>query len=314
MKRIMMLFGFISLSAFSDLFAESNINLGSFEHTKVMNATQDIFREVVSYEPYETTCSREVSDGTSRECRTVMENHCTKIPGVGDDCRQEPIELCEDVQSTRTETYPCTEHRKVVDYVYDYTVQAKVEVTKTLRSKNYDLLQCTLHAKLTETDEKFFAHCGTAIVKLNIVEKTGTAIDRAIKLDLDFYSIDELAALKFGIAELAFKKGELSFISADLQTAKNFALNITLIRNRFLLKDKVLHSKELKTSQLLSVSLGNGRFKNTLNLAKLVPAMDSAKKHTVTLNMKSLAAVDLKGAINLPALSNTLKESLIINE
>lgn len=108
-------------------FANSEISLGGPGDSLEMNIVQDIQREVESYEPYESTCYREVSNGTRTECSTRSETRCTKKPL---ECHDEPIEFCSEVEDTTTESFSSTKYEKVVSYEYDYTVSALVSVLK----------------------------------------------------------------------------------------------------------------------------------------------------------------------------------------
>lgn len=297
--------------------ASDNINLGSFEDQAFLKTERAIYRDVVSYEPYETTCSREVSDATETRCRTVMENHCRKIPGVGDDCTREPVEICEEVSTTRTETYDCIQHRKVVNQVNDHTIYANVEVIKTLRGKNFDLSRCTWFIYLTEGSENFKAFCKTAIIKSKVVERTERTLpgghkERNIKIDIDFADIKGLEGMSSGLSALVYNKGALSFKSADLKASENVVVDLKIIRNRFLLKDKILFNRSLKTAEL-NMTSESGEFVTSIDINKLLPAFNPTKKHTLSITLKTLKKVDTTGAINSPQLSNELTQSIVVN-
>lgn len=299
----------------TQIFANSEINLGGANDTLELRANENIFREVVSYEPYETTCYREVYNGTRTECDTVYENKCTKKPY---ECHEEPIEICREVADTTTEAYSCTEYRRVVDHVYDYTIFANITVVKNASAKNFDLNACSLGVELNETGENFYAKCLNSIVRLKTIDRiermNGRNKERAIKVELDFSSIEELNALKHGLNNLAFSNNVLSFSAGDLQTARNFRLDIKLIRKRFLLKDITLLDQELKNGDFSIVAQPDGSFLTSIDLKKLAPKFNSKRKNKLTLSLKTISPVDVKGAINSPVLSNELSETRTINE
>ena len=312
----------LSLISFAGtLMAANSIDLGSFESIGQLKASEAMYREEVSYVPYETTCTERIPDGTTTSCRTVFENHCRKVPGVGDDCTREPVELCEEVETYRTETYPCTQHRRVTENVYDHTVFANVEVTKTLRAKNFDLNGCQLRALLKSTSEEFDALCRKAQVKVKVVSRTEKALadgnrERNVKVDVDFASVEGLEALQEGLSALTYDKGIVSFNSADLRQAQNFSIEFKVTRNRFLLKDKVVFTKNVKASDLnIEEIMGGGRVvESSFNLKNWFPGFDATKKHTLSLILKTVKKVDVTGAINTPKLSNELKASTVVNE
>ena len=306
----------ISIFSFChSVLAANSIDLGSFETTGELKASQAMYRQEVSYVPYETTCTERVPDGTRTSCRTVYENHCRKVPGIGDDCTREPIQICEEVDTYRTETYPCTQHRRVTENVYDHTVFANIEVTKTLRAKNFDLNGCILRVSLQSGAEEFDALCKNAQVKVKVVSRSGDR-ERSLKVDADFASVEGLEALQEGLSNLVYDKGVVSFNSADLRSAQNFSIQFKVTRNRLLLKDKVVFTKTIKISDLNIEQLaGNGRiFESSFNLKKWFPEFDASKKHTLSLTLKTVNKVDVTGAINTPKLSNELTATTVVNE
>jgi hypothetical protein len=298
----------LAIFSFSALSGEIQIGNGTDKLT--LNASEQIFREVVEYEPYDSTCYREVDDGYGRECRTVEENHCTKVPY---ECHSEPIEICEDVRQTRTESYSCVEYRRVSHYEYDHTEYATVEAVKNGAAKDIDLNSCMLGIKMDESTESFFAKCETAIVKLKVLDRKKTNNNRTIKVALDFSDISNLEALKSGLSELTYKKGVLTFSAANLETAKNFKLHMKLIRDRIILKDKVLIDQDLKSGMFKTIKEDKGAYTIAVDVSKLTE-FDSTLKHMLTLTLETLKPVDLTGAINTPALSNKIDSTLKINE
>lgn len=299
----------------AQIFAGSEISLGGPGEALELSTQQSIFREVVSYEPYESTCYREVSNGTRSECTTVYETKCVKVPYS---CEQVPSEMCSEVPDTRTESYSCTEYQKVVTNEYDYSVSASITMIKNTNAQDFDLNSCQIGVVLTAIGENYYAYCQSAIVKFKVVDRSeqqnGKNKERKIKLALDFSSLEDLYALQNGLTNLSFAKGILTFNAANLETAKNFRLNLKLIRNRFLFKDVTLLNQELKSGDFTSKDLSNGRFLISVNLVKLAPTFDSARKNTVSLNLKTVKAVDVTGAINQPDLTNALNASLVIKE
>ncbi|MBC7539628.1 MAG: hypothetical protein H7281_12465 [Bacteriovorax sp.] len=308
---------FVFLLSF-DAFSATEMSLGGAD-TGTLSAAQDIKREVVTYEPYETTCSREVYDGTRNECSPGRtERKCRKVSGVGEECWDETEQVCSDEPVYRTETYDCVEQRKVVNEVFDYSVIAKIDVIKTLRSKNYDLNNCKFGVVLSASSESYYASCLEAIVKVNVTSRTevmnGSNKERAIKLDLDFADISGLNATKYGLENLAFSKGIVTFVTADLASAQNFKLNLKLTRNRFLLKDKVVTDRALKAGEYTLEKMADGRAKVSIVMSKIGVDFDSSKKHTLKIDLGSVKAVDTTGAINYPKLQNALTDSLVIND
>lgn len=301
-----------------DAFSQSEVSIEA-EDTMTLNASNSIMREEVSYEPYESTCYRDVEIGSRTVCSPGRsERRCRKVPGVGDECWDEVTEeICRDEPIYSSEAYSCTKHRRVVDYVYDYSVSARINVIKTLRSKNFDLSGCALGVRLAANDENFYARCGGAIVKGQVLDRkevmAGRNKERAMKIELDFFSIEGLSALKDGLEDLERSQGVISFVATDLAKASNFKLSLKLVRNRFLLKDKVLFDRELKTADYKTENLADGRVKYVLNLSKMT-GLDMTKKHTVSVALSTVKSVDIKEALNTPGLTNSLSRSLVIND
>jgi len=303
-----------SLNAFSA------VPMGN-EDTFKLQASKAIYRQEVRYEEYESTCSRQVPDGTTEVCSSGRsERRCRKVSGVGEECWDEPgPEVCHTETTYSTETYDCIETRRVVHDVYDHSILADIFVVKSLRSKNFDLNACSFDTRIEENGEKFLAYCNEAIVKATLVSKNEVPSSndrlRTYKVELDFFPIADLNALKLGIREMKYKEGKLTFKAFDLSRATNFKLQGTLTRNRFLLKDKVVMNKIL-TAQDFKVLSSDAKNESLLelDLQKLSGGFDVTKKHTFKLNLNTLKAVDIKGAINAPDLSNELSESLVINE
>lgn len=308
---------FLVLYSFN-AFSQSEVPMGG-DDTFSMQASQTIYKPEVRYIEYESTCSREVYDGTVSTCSPGRtERRCRKIAGVGEECWEETEEICSDVETTRTETYSCTKVDRVVEQVYDYDVNANISVVKSLRSKNYDLGQCHFGVKLAANSESFYARCNEAIIKINILERKET-IDqrnkkRNIVLELDFFPIAELNALKFGIVDLKFTNNKLTFNSFDLTKSSNYKLTVVLSRNRILLKDKVILTKILTINDLKIISQDkNGLSLIEVDLQKLSGGFDSTKKHNLKVELKTIKNVDVSNSINLPSLTNLHNNSLIIN-
>ncbi len=303
----------VSFDAFSD-----EIDLGGSD-TMVMKASQSITKEVVTYDPYEGTCYRDIQIGSHTVCSPGRsERRCRKVPGVGEECWDEVTEeICSDEPIYRSEAYSCTKYARRIEHVHDYSVDAKIDVVKSLRSKNFDLNGCALGVNLAATSEVFYARCMNAIVKGEVFNRKevmkGRDKERSMKIELDFFSIEGLNALKRGLNSLEHSDGIVSFVTGDLSEASNYKLSVKLTRNRLLLKDKVLLLRELKNSDYTAEKLGNGMVKITLNLAKMV-TFDSTKKHTLNITLAALKSVDVKGALNTPTLSNSLSESIVIND
>ncbi len=303
-----------SLNAFSA------VPMGN-EDTFKLSTSRAIYKQEYQYEEYDAICSRQVPDGTREVCSSGRsERRCRKVSGVGEECWDEPgPEICHEETAYTTETYDCVQTRRVSVDVYDYTIRAEVNVVKSLRSKNFDLNACSFDASLSASGESFHAYCNEAIVKATLVSKkevpSSEGKQRFYNVELDFFPIVDLDALKFGLSDLKYTDGKLTFKSYDLSRAYNFNLKATLTRNRFLLKDKVVLNKTL-TSADFKVLSSNEKNESVieLDLQKLSGGFDASKKHTFKLNLNTIKAVDIKGAINSPGLSNELSQSLVINE
>lgn len=310
---------FIFLVSF-DAFSQSEIIIGNDGDTAVLQTSKSITREVVSYEPYESTCSREVPSGSRTVCSPGRtENRCRKVAGVGDECWEVTTGgECNEETVYETEYYSCTRSRRIVEDVHDHSVHATINVIKTLRSKNYDLNKCKFGVSLSDASENYYAVCQEAIVKHLVVkrkeEMNGKDKIRVINLDLDFFSITEINALKNGINELAHSNGVVSFVTSDLEGQSNFKMTLKLTRNRLLLKDKVVFNKSLEAGDYSMVKLSSGLARINVNLAKIGASIDSTKKHTLNIGMATIKAVDVKGALNTPKLENALNASFIIND
>lgn len=197
-------------------------------------------------------------------------------------------------------------------------INAKINVVKTLRSKNYNLNNCTFSVDLGETSENYSAHCMEAIVTLFVVERKeitgGEAKERVINVDLDFANINDLSAIKRGLVELSFSNGVASFETADLTQASNFSLNVKLSVARRLLKDKILLDGQLDASEYTVEKLADGKARVSIDLKRLSDEIESSKEPTLRVELRTLKPVNIKDAINTPALMNALSASLIIND
>lgn len=308
---------FLVLYSFN-AFSQTEVPMG-VDDSFSMQASQSIYKPEVRYIEYESTCSREVYDGRATSCSPGRtERRCRKVSGVGEECWEETEEICSEVETTRTETYSCTKVDRVVEQVYDYNVTANINVVKSLRSKNYDLGQCQLGVRLDANSESFYARCNEAIIRINILERK-EIIDhrnkmRTIALELDFFPIVELNAVKFGLVDLKFSNNKLTFNSFDLTRSSNYKLTVVLSRNRILLKDKVILRKVLTPNDFKIISQDkNGLSLIELDLQKLSGGFDSTKKHNLKMELKTIKSVDISNSINFPALKNVHDNSLIIN-
>jgi hypothetical protein len=277
-------------------------------------ASQNIYRSETRYDYVDTTCTREVSTGYERVCSSGRtERKCRKVAGVGEECWDETEEVCSSEPTYRTETYSCREMREYTEQVYDHTVRAKFEVA-TKDAENFDLSKCSLITEISDSSESYSARCLNAIVRIKVLERNVVGLDRTIKAELSFSSMEDLNALKGGSFYLTYnKKGTVSFASADLSKSKNFKLSAKLTRNRLLLKDKVLFNRELKASEFASKANESGLSTTSFNLSDLTGFEDS-KKHTLNVVLSTLKAVNVQGAINTPKLENSISASLVINE
>lgn len=192
-------------------------------------------------------------------------------------------------------------------------INAKFNIVKTLRSKNYNLNNCTFSVDLTATSELYSARCMEAIVKLFIVSKMGDSTNREITLDLDFSPIGELNAVKHGLDELSFENGVATFETADLSQSSNFILNVKVTSVRKLLKDKILLDGQLESQDYTIEKLPGGKARVSIDLKRLSDEIEDSKVPTLKVDLKTLKTVDVKGAINTPGLANALSASLIIN-
>lgn len=197
-------------------------------------------------------------------------------------------------------------------------VIAHINVVKTLRSKNYNLTNCTFKVELTATNENYSARCMEAVVKLFVVDRreivSADTKERFINLDLDFGAISDLSALKHGLTELKATHGVVSFLAADLSQIQNFSLKVQVSVDRLLLKDKVIIGRDLDEGDYIVEKLANGKARISIDLNRLSDDVPYSKDPTLKVELRALRPVNLKDAINTPTLSNALSASLIINE
>lgn len=198
------------------------------------------------------------------------------------------------------------------------TIKAHINVVKTLRSKNYNLNNCTFKVDLNATSENYSARCMEAVVKLFVVDRrevvNGDTQERFINLDLDFAAISDLAALKHGLAGLEFSDGLATFETADLSQAQNFSLRVKVSADRLLLKDKVIINRDLAEGDYTIEKLPSGKARISIDLNRLSDDVPYSKDPTLKVELKALKPVNLKDAINTPVLANALSASLIIND
>lgn len=201
----------------------------------------------------------------------------------------------------------------------DPSISARIDVTKTLRSKNYDLNDCKFGVKLKNQGEEYYARCLTALVTVYVVNRqetiNGKNKDRTIQLDLDFFPMTDLKALNFGLSGVEFNNGVLKFKSADFSQVENVKLTLKLTRSRAVFKDVDIFHRELKTSEMtMTAKLADGSAEYAVDLDQLSGGFDSSKKHLLTLSLETLKSVNLKDVINTPKPSNSLVASLVIND
>lgn len=310
-----LLFALLTLPSLS--YAE-RIGLGGDQKEITLTQESEITKTEYTYEPYETTCSREVVIGKDTKCETRYENKCEKVPGVGAVCHNEPSTQCTQVDRTKTEQYACTKYMKTPYQVHDYNIRANVLFTKSDNAKNFDLSECEVGVELKESTDKFYALCGSAIVKARVLERKETMSrrdkSRTMKVALDFASLEDLAVLKYGLSTLSYDRGTVSFYTANLEKAQNFTLSMSITRNRFLLKDKLIFSKNLKPADYRLDESEYGSADVSVDLARLDGDFDSTKKHTINVVLKTTKKVDLQGAINTPELTNEISRSIVVNE
>lgn len=283
-------------------------------------ASDNIYRTEYETEYYEDTCSRQVYDGTTTSCTPNYENRCVKIPGVGVECHQEETSSsCTSEPTYRTETYSCTNSRTVAVQVFDHTVNAKILVSKAASAKDFDLSNCKLGVQsLSDSNESYYALCEGALVRAKVIKrsqvKVGRDVERTVQLELNFASVEGLSGVKNGLSGINYSKGVISFKTANLAAASNFALSMSITRNRFLLKDKVLFNSNLKSSDYTLQKLEDGRVKVLVNLSKIGAGIDASKKHTIRVSLSTVKAVDLKDVLNRPSFSNKHSDSIVVNE
>lgn len=206
-----------------------------------------------------------------------------------------------------------------VESVVDGKVtKASINVVKTLRSKNYNLSQCTFKVELQSTSESYSAHCMEAIVKLFVVNRreivSSDSAERFIDVDLDFAAIGELEAMKYGLDSLEVNNGVATFIAADLSVKDNYSLRVKVMADRRLLKDKVIINRTLTAQDFSVQKLDSGKAMISIDLNRLSSEIEEFKAPKLSLELRTLKTVNIKDAINYPNLSNALSASLSIND
>jgi hypothetical protein len=307
-----------------EAFSQSSVGL-DFPSETILETSTNIYRQESRQEAYESTCEREVATGTHEVCSSGRtERRCRKVPGVGDECWDETEEVCSTETTYETETYSCTRYETVTYDVFDYLLKTKVKLVKSSLQSPFDLSKCILSVSPNKRDETYSAFCSEALVKLNKVtrvEVRGSELnnqkERTVTAELDFLSFKGLEAIKEQITSLSFDNQNVVFYATDLKNVGNFKLNFKIVRNRFLLKDKVLFSKEISPNQL--VDLGNhptnlNLKKWSLNLKTLMGGIQSTKKHTLTLSLGLIKKFDLSKVVNEPRPIDNQVKTLIVNE
>lgn len=324
-KKSILLLSLIASTLPTSLFAES-ISLGGSQSTLLLETFNTITTTEYSYEPYETTCYEQVVVGSRRECRRtsrpIYENKCEKVPGVGPVCKKEQTgstseEVCRDVPITESHAYTCTRSRKVAYQVPDYDIKTAITVVKSESARDFDLRGCALSVSVIANSESFTANCKTAIVKARVSDRKEVIVNRnksrTMKVTLDFSSIEPLKAFTEGITSLSYEDNTLSFVSSNLDQASNFTLGLSISRDRLLLKDKVIFSKNLKASDFTVEAMGDSKAKISIHLAQIGASFDETKKHVLKVTLQATKKVDLQNVINSPALKNELAESVTVN-
>lgn len=287
--------------------------IGNDDQKIYLSGNRDVYVQVDETEEYQTTCYDEVPDGTTQICTPIYETRCTKVPY---ECHQEETsESCETVEKTKTISYSCTQTRTITRDVFDHTVYTNVEIIKDESHKNFDLNECSLSLNIGNFSDSLTANCGNAIIRAEEVESSeNSEHQRTSKFKLKFSEIENIKGMMKGISAIAYNKGILSFNSADLSTAKNIALNMKLIKNRFLLKDKTIFNGTINQNAIKAEKISDDLFKVWIKLKDFI-SFDDSKKHTLVLNLKTISPFDISGKIiNQGYLTNSITDSIIINK
>ncbi len=307
-----------------EAFSQTSTKL-DFNNEVVLETQTNIYRQETRQEAYESTCEREVATGTHEVCTSGRtERRCRKVPGVGDECWDETEEVCSTETSYETETYSCTRYETVVENVFDYVLNSSIKISKASLQSPFDLSQCVLSISPNKFDETYSAYCSEAIVKLNKVSRAESPSTdgnnkkfRTIQAEVDFMSFNGIEAIKEEMRQLSFNQQKLEFYAADLKNVGNFKLSLKIVRNRFLLKDKILYSKEIDSKSLIDLGAHpqNPNLKKwSIDLKSLMGGIESTKKHTLTLSLGLITKFDLNKVINDPLPRDNQTKSLVVNE
>lgn len=324
-KKSALLMSVIISALSSPLLAES-VNLGGSQNVLSLETFNTITTTEYTYEDYESTCYEQVTVGSREECRTtsrpLYETKCEKVPGVGPVCHQEQTgssseETCREVPITESRAYSCTRSRKVAYQVPDYDVRTVITIVKNDNASGFDLKNCSLNANVLANSESFTANCKEAIVRARVTDRKEVIVNRnksrTMKVTLDFSSIESLKAVSEGLASLSYDNKTLSFVTANLDRLENFTLSLNITRDRILLKDKVIFSKNLKSSDYSIEAISATKAKIKVNLTQIGAAFDDSKKHVLKVSLTATKKVDLQNVINSPVLKNELSESVTVN-
>ena len=267
----------------------------------MIKSSDDVYRSEDRTEGFPSTCERQIFTGYENVCSSAEPSTCTLTPVYN------------------SESYPCEEYRTVTEQIYDHTVNYMIDVVKDASANGVDLTNCKLNVVVVQDNsENYYADCGTAIIRTKVLERTevGPELNRErhVKVQLNFASVEGLSALNEGLKNVVYKKGIVSFITADLSVASNFVLNMSITRNRFILKDKVEFNRALKPSDYTIQKLDNGKVKVLVDLDKIGASFDSTKKHTIGVSLKTIKEVNLDDIINRDGFTNSLSSSVIVND
>ncbi len=307
MHKLGFIFSFAIFASFNSIAADLSTGKDSVE----LKASDAVYRTWTTEEPYQSTCYETVE--VPGACRTVSENRCRKVSGVGEECWKEETEIC-DGSSTRTVSYSCIEYR--TEYHSEFDHYAQVEVTAKLPSdaREYDLTDCKINVgSVTDYGQDLYVNCENTIVKAKLTTTSAAGYTRKVEAQLSFEKTDKLKAMLKGLSALAYADGKVQFTTADLRETSNFKLKALVKRDRVLLSDKTLLDRELTTSELEFVKAVDGAFQFQIDLAKLAAGFDETKRHKLELKLETKEKVDTIGIINRGNYVNELNQSLKIN-
>lgn len=283
LKKLGVVFGLLVLG--SNLAQAGDSEVISFtgsEDAKEVKLKTAVYRTEYRTEYYETTCSREVYDGTEQVCHDVPHESCTGAPPTCRDvCHQGPNgEICRDVCSEgnqscstdyttscssepryHTETYSCTQSHEVPYDVFDHNVEANVKLVfdkvpegiEALEKFNINLDNNGGVAFTIDTSKKLLIFSEKVVDAQN---SQGNTLIKFVRYNISFLDLVKVKSSLMKLSNIKLDLKQLSFVGGSIDKAIDIKYVINLTKKK-IFKDQNILSGEMAEKEFeVSVAIG----------------------------------------------------------